>query len=84
MTPPRFYTRDPLPPGEFILAGAEAHHLATVRRFVPGDLVTLFNGDGRDYPAEIVSADPELTRHPGLKADMLRHFRSNLGFLGIG
>ncbi|MNR80242.1 ATP-dependent DNA helicase RecG [compost metagenome] len=33
---------------------------------------------------EIISSDPELTHHPGLKADMLRHFRSNLGFLGIG
>jgi ATP-dependent DNA helicase RecG len=33
---------------------------------------------------EVITADPELARHPGLKADMLRHFRSNLGFLGIG
>ncbi len=33
---------------------------------------------------ELITADPELARHPGLKADMLRHFRSNLGFLGIG
>lgn len=33
---------------------------------------------------EVITQDPELARHPGLKTDMLRHFRSNLGFLGIG
>ncbi len=55
--PPRFYTPDPLAPGEYILSGPEAHHLATVRRLGPGDRVVLFNGDGRDYPAEVVAAD---------------------------
>lgn len=53
----RFYTPDPLPPGEYVLSGPEAHHLATVRRFGPGDRVVLFNGDGHDYPAEVVAAD---------------------------
>lgn len=53
----RFYTPDPLPAGEYVLSGPEAHHLATVRRFASGDRVTLFNGDGHDYPAEVVSAD---------------------------
>src|SRR4051812_18068883 len=51
----RFYTPQPLAPGEFVLDGAEAHHLAAVRRFAPGDRVTLFNGDGFDYPAEVVA-----------------------------
>jgi 16S rRNA (uracil1498-N3)-methyltransferase len=51
----RFYTPDPLGPGEYVLTGSEAHHLATVRRFAPGDRVVLFNGDGHDYPAEILS-----------------------------
>ncbi|MBM3982370.1 MAG: 16S rRNA (uracil(1498)-N(3))-methyltransferase [Planctomycetes bacterium] len=51
----RFYTADALGRGEHVLTGPEAHHLATVRRFAPGDSVTLFNGDGYDYPAEIVS-----------------------------
>jgi 16S rRNA (uracil1498-N3)-methyltransferase len=50
----RFYTNCPLQPGPVILEGPEAHHLATVRRFAPGDLVCLFNGDGREYPARIV------------------------------
>jgi 16S rRNA (uracil1498-N3)-methyltransferase len=51
----RFYCAEPLGPGDVELVGAEAHHLATVRRFSPGDQVVLFNGDGKDYPAEVVS-----------------------------
>lgn len=51
----RFYTDAPLAPGEFVLSGPDAHHLATVRRFEPGDRVVLFNGDGHEYPAEILS-----------------------------
>ncbi len=50
----RFYAPEVLAPGEFTLTGADAHHLSTVRRFEPGDRVTLFNGDGCDYPAEVV------------------------------
>ena len=52
----RFYTPDQLGPGEYALTGAEAHHVSTVRRVKPGDHVTLFNGDGHDYPAEVISA----------------------------
>jgi 16S rRNA (uracil1498-N3)-methyltransferase len=59
----RFYTPDPLPPGEYVLSGPEAHHLAAVRRFAPGDRVVLFNGDGHDYPAEVVAADRKRTDH---------------------
>jgi 16S rRNA (uracil1498-N3)-methyltransferase len=51
----RFYTADDLGPGEYVLEGAEAHHLAAVRRFAPGDRVVLFNGDGHDYPCQITS-----------------------------
>lgn len=50
----RFYTPRPLAPGDFTLDGPEAHHLAAVRRFAPGDRVILFNGDGNEYPAEVV------------------------------
>ena len=53
----RFFTPDPLGPGEYVLTGPEAHHLAAVRRFAPGDRVVLFNGDGHDYPAEILSVN---------------------------
>jgi 16S rRNA (uracil1498-N3)-methyltransferase len=50
----RFHTPEPLAPGDFVLTGPEAHHLTAVRRFGPGDRITLFNGDGYEYPAEIV------------------------------
>jgi 16S rRNA (uracil1498-N3)-methyltransferase len=68
----RFYTDDPLGPGEYVLTGPEAHHLAAVRRFAPGDRVTLFNGDGREYPAEVVSAGKRsvvLNVFPAVAAD---------------
>jgi 16S rRNA (uracil1498-N3)-methyltransferase len=51
----RFYTSDVLGPGECRLEGAEAHHLSAVRRFAAGDRITLFNGDGNEYAAEIAS-----------------------------
>lgn len=51
----RFYTNSALAPGLFSLAGPEAHHLATVRRFHAGDQVVLFNGDGHEYPAEVAA-----------------------------
>ena len=51
----RFFTDMPLSPGEFVLDGSEAHHMGTVRRFAPGDRVVLFNGDGAEYPADIVA-----------------------------
>ena len=57
----RFYTPEPLSPGEFVLTGPEAHHLAAVRRFIAGDRVVLFNGDGNDYPAEVLSPDRKRT-----------------------
>ncbi len=50
----RFYTPDAIPTGEFTLTGEEAHHLAVVRRFAVGDSLTLFNGDGAEYPATIL------------------------------
>lgn len=51
----RFYTEQLLHPGLFIMTGDEAHHMNTVRRFQQGDFVVLFNGNGHEYPAEIVS-----------------------------
>src|ERR1051326_2564968 len=53
----RFYTSFALAPGPVVLHGPEAHHLATVRRFRAGDAVILFNGDGREYPAEILAVE---------------------------
>ncbi len=51
----RFYVNWPLAPGPVVLDGPEAHHLAAVRRFRPGDAVCLFNGDGREYPAVVTA-----------------------------
>lgn len=39
--------------GLFLLEGPEAHHLARVRRVPVGADVTLFCGDGLDYPAVV-------------------------------
>ncbi len=50
----RFYTPDALRAGEYQLTGPEAHHLHAVRRIEVGAHVTLFNGDGREYPAEVL------------------------------
>lgn len=50
----RFFTSDLLSPGEYIVTGAEAHHITTVRRFGVGDRIVLFNGDGNEYAAEII------------------------------
>ena len=49
----RFYINCSLAPGPVQLDGAEAHHLAGVRRFRVGDSVVLFNGDGAEYPATV-------------------------------
>ena len=51
----RFFVPHPPRIGEAVLTGPEAHHLAAVRRFAPGDKVTLFTGDGNEYPAEVLA-----------------------------
>jgi 16S rRNA (uracil1498-N3)-methyltransferase len=53
----RYYVDTPLGPGRVELDGPEAHHLASVCRARPGDVVRLFNGDGREYLARVVSAE---------------------------
>ena len=49
----RFHVNCPLGVGPVELDGPEAHHLGTVCRLRPGNVVCLFNGDGREYPAEV-------------------------------
>ena len=53
----RFYVNCPLAPGRAEVMGPEAHHLAVVCRVRRGDAVCLFNGDGREYPAEVREID---------------------------
>jgi len=51
----RYYVNCPLQPGPAEVEGPEAHHLAAVCRVRAGDAVCLFNGDGREYSAEVVA-----------------------------
>ncbi len=51
----RFYVNLPLGTGPVTLEGSEARHLITVRRIRPGDRVCLFNGDGKEYAAEVTA-----------------------------
>jgi 16S rRNA (uracil1498-N3)-methyltransferase len=59
----RIYFSGPLPAGaEVGLPPAQAHHVARVLRMKAGERVTLFNGDGADYPALITAANKSEVR----------------------
>lgn len=49
----RFYLPTPPADGQATLDGPEAHHLLHVMRAQPGDSITLFDGQGGEYPATI-------------------------------
>jgi len=50
----RIFTSQPLSSADAVeLAGSSAHYLTRVLRLSKGDSLVLFNGDGRDYLAEI-------------------------------
>jgi len=52
----RVFTDQPLSPGHTVsLEAGPAQHVARVLRLAPGDPLTLFNGDGCDYPAVLES-----------------------------
>ncbi|HEV8077342.1 MAG TPA: 16S rRNA (uracil(1498)-N(3))-methyltransferase [Marinobacter sp.] len=54
---PRIYTDTPLQAGaEAQLDDNAAQHVGRVLRMQPGQALSLFNGDGQDYPALIASA----------------------------
>lgn len=53
----RIHVDAPLTVGtEFALTGQAAEHVARVLRLVPGDTLTLFNGDGCDYGSRLLAA----------------------------
>ncbi len=52
---PRIYTSGPLQPGPLTLDSESAKHLATVMRVREGDSLFLFNGDGREWTADVAS-----------------------------
>lgn len=54
MRNPRIYTPETLVAGSSVpLDETAAHHVGKVLRMQPGQLLTLFNGDGNDYPSEL-------------------------------
>ena len=56
---PRFYLApDDWHQDALVLKGTEAHHCRNVLRLEPADRVVLFNGQGREITAEIVSSNP--------------------------
>jgi 16S rRNA (uracil1498-N3)-methyltransferase len=65
---PRFFCPQPLAIGQIVaLPEAVAHHVQ-VLRLAPGDLITLFNGDGGEYTASLSeiarrSASAEIKAH---------------------
>lgn len=49
----RYFVGHPIESGGIRVTGADAHHLAHVLRAKPGDVVTLFDGSGREAQARI-------------------------------
>jgi len=72
---PRFFCPQPLAIGQIIsLPDTVAHHVQ-VLRLAPGDLVTLFNGEGGEYTAALTelgrrSASAEITAHAPREAEL--------------
>ena len=56
MRNPRLFTDQPLTPGDrLVLKGNVAQHLGRVLRARAGDHIALFNGDGQEFAAQVVS-----------------------------
>jgi 16S rRNA (uracil1498-N3)-methyltransferase len=49
----RYFADSPITSERAVLAGAEAHHLLHVMRAAPGNRVTLFDGTGWEFEAEV-------------------------------
>lgn len=73
----RYYLEHPLAPGTVVVRGAEAHHLAHVCRVQVGESVYLFNGDGRQYLAQVLGADK---RNVTLEVTQVEEPMRELGF----
>ena len=55
----RLFVDAPLEPGrDVVLPASAAAHALRVLRLKPGDGVTLLNGDGHEYPAQLAAAGP--------------------------
>jgi 16S rRNA (uracil1498-N3)-methyltransferase len=60
--PRRFFFEGELRPGEQILTGQTARHIGGVLRLTRGDRIVLFDGSGREFPAEITSVSRQGVR----------------------
>lgn len=59
----RLFVKAPLYPDcEVALGAAATAHAVRVLRLEPGDTVTLFNGDGNEYPARLITTGMRETR----------------------
>lgn len=54
---PRFYCASPFTPGEFFSLPANIAHHVNVLRLAPDDSIMLFNGEGGEYQARLVSVE---------------------------
>ncbi|TWT75626.1 Ribosomal RNA small subunit methyltransferase E [Posidoniimonas polymericola] len=52
----RFFCEEPVTGDSALLSGAEAHHLLHVMRAKAGDAITLFDGSGAEFDAEVATA----------------------------
>ncbi len=60
MRNPRIFSPQPLAPDqEIVLEAAATRHLAQVLRLKPGMEITLFNGDSREYQAQLTACSKE-------------------------
>ena len=60
--PRRFFSSVDVAADHLELTGKEAHHLQRVLRMQPGEFVWLFDGQGHEVLAEILSVDREVVR----------------------
>ena len=80
----RVYTNQPLSSGgEITLETQASRHLATVLRLKPGTPVTLFNGQGGEYSASLVSCGKQVRAAVHDFVDSERESPLNI-YLGIG
>ena len=78
MRNPRLFTDQPLTPGDqVVLKGNIAQHLGRVLRARAGDHIALFNGDGQEFAAEVLTVSKgEITVNIGAAATPKRSRRS--------
>jgi 16S rRNA (uracil1498-N3)-methyltransferase len=58
----RFFVSDPPSDDEMVLRGDVAHRIARVLRLTAGSAVTLFDGSGRSWPAEVLAVQGQIVR----------------------